>query len=249
MAPVGDSADDPGTSLLTLTVVGPDSQEFLVEGVPGDEPVRNFLIGFLESGYPEVPWRLRQWKADLIAGPGPVRLDPQATLLEAGVRDGSRLAVSAYSAAGGFGLPELLTFVGGMLLSGAVGNAGYDLLKVTCKSIAERWSARRPFSGRQRLSAGEATELARSAACLRFDIGDPSRLRLEAANPLILRYDHTGIQSLRTRRFASRRALSESWSCVFTLAEAGLPASMTILVRANPPDPERTFVYLLPDRG
>jgi hypothetical protein len=36
---------------------------------------------------------------------------------------------------------------------------------------------------------------------------------------------------------------------VFSLREEGLPASMTIVVQANPPDPERTFIYLLPDEG
>ena len=204
----------------------------------------------LETGYAEVAWRLRRWVADLVDDDGYcARLDPNATLLEAGVRDHSRIAVMAESTAGGFALPELITFIGGIVLSGTVGNAGYDLLKATCKSVSEHWSNRNRLLSGQGLRASEAVGLARAAACLRFDIDDPDRLRLEAARPIALRYDFRGIRSIKTKRFASRRGPAKSWSCVFSLREEALPASMTIVVQANPPDPERTFIYLLPDEG
>jgi hypothetical protein len=245
------SEDDIGNAPeLEITVVGPDGQVFRIEGIAGDELVKDLATEVLKTGYAEVAWRLRRWVADLVDDDDHrVRLDPNATLLEAGVGDHSQIAVMAESTAGGFALPELITFIGGMVLSGTVGNAGYDLLKATCKSVSEHWSNRNWLLSGQGLRASEAVGLARAAACLRFDIDDPDRLRLEAARPIALRYDFRGIRSIKTKRFASRRSPAKSWSCVFSLREEGLPASMTVVLQANPPDPERTFVYLLPDEG
>jgi hypothetical protein len=238
---------------LELTVVGPDTQTFQIEGIPGDTLVKDLITEVLNIGYPEIPGRQLRWVADLADDDQTqtrVRLDPNATLLEAGVRDHSRIDVrSEATAGGGFALPELITFIGGMVLSGAVGNAGYDLLKVTCKSVSEHWSNRNRLLSRQGLRASEAVGLAQAAACLRFDIDDPDRLRLDAARPIALRYDPRGIRSIKVKRFASQRGPAKSWSCVFSLREEALPASMTIVVQANPPDPERTFIYLLPDEG
>ncbi len=237
---------------LNLTVAGPDLQVFLIEGITGDKLVKELVTEVFKVGYAETPWRLGRWVADLLDDDQAltrIRLDPNATLLDAGVRDRSRIAVGLHATAGGFALPELITFIGGMVLSGAVGNAGYDLLKATCKSVSERWSNRNRQPTKRGLRASEAVGLARAAACLRFDIDDPDRLHLEAARPIDLRYDNEGIRSLKTKRFASRRDTAKSWSCAFSLCEEGLPASMTIVVQANPPDPERTFIYLLPDKA
>jgi hypothetical protein len=233
---------------LELTVVTVDAQVFYIEGIAGDELVRVLVAEVFKVAYPDVTWRVGRLVADLVNDDGQTRLDPNATLLEAGVRDHSQIYIGTETSGGGFGLPELVTFVGGMVLSGAVGNAGYDLLKATCKSISEHWSNRNRLLSRRRLRASEAVGLAQAAACLRFDIDDPDRLRLDAARPIVLRYDHEGIRVLKTKRFASRRGTAKSWSCVFSLCEEGLPASMTIVVQANPPDPERTFIYLLPDK-
>lgn len=140
---------------------------------------------------------------------------------------------------------SVASLISGMVISGVAGNAAYDLLKVTCKSVARRWSGRSRLLGRRTLRTGEAVELARAAVCLKFDIGEPDRLDLVAAHPITLRSSPEGTLTLRAKRLASLRGSARSWSCVFSLQEEGLPESMTILIQANPPDPEHTVIFLL----
>ncbi|MEU5881828.1 hypothetical protein [Spirillospora sp. NPDC047279] len=175
------------------------------------------------------------------------RLSFEQRLSETGLRNGSvlQISISWGVAPGGLGgplaLPELAAFIGGMALSGVVGNIAHDSLKATCRSISERWSSQR----RTTFRTDEAAELSRAAACLRFDISDPGRLALTTARPVVLRLDATGIRSLKPKRLPALRRSARSWSCTFHLQEAGLPTTLTIVVQANPPDPERTIIYLL----
>jgi hypothetical protein len=244
-----DASKDPPAA-LDLVVYGPDSAKFLVGEVPADMVVREFAEEFAREVY-GVPGRLRHRMTVDAQDPATSelqRLDPGATLREAGLRDGSVLYIRPESTAGGFGLPEVASFITGAILSGAVGNAGYDLLRAACRSVGTRWSGRGRLLGRRALRAGDAVQMARAAACVKFSIRDPDGLRLVAARPIRLRYDQSGITSMKVKRLASLRGSARSWSCVFSLEEAGLPASMTVVVQANPPDPERTGVYVvLPD--
>ncbi|MEU6745153.1 hypothetical protein ABZ914_02885 [Spirillospora sp. NPDC046719] len=244
-----DASDDPPAA-LDLVVYGPDRAEFGVSQIPADMMVREFAAEFMRDAY-GVPGARRFRLIVDVEDPATselLRLDSGATLHEAGLRDGSRLYVSPEPTAGGFGLPEVASFITGAILSGAVGNAGYDLLRAACRSLGGRWSGRRRLLGRRALRAGDAVEMARAAASIKFSIRDPDRLRLVVARPIRLRYDQSGITSMKVKRLASLRGSARSWSCVFSLEEAGLPASMTVVVQANPPDPERTGVYVvLPD--
>lgn len=248
MTPVDASNSPPAA--LDLVVYGPDRAEFQLSQVPTDMVVREFAEEFAREVY-GVPGGLRFRMTVDVEDPVTSdlrRLDPGATLHEAGLRDGSVLYISSESTAGGFGLPEVASFITGAILSGAVGNAGYDLLRAACRSLGRRWSGRGRLLGRRALRAGDAVEMARAAASIKFSIRDPDRLRLVVARPIRLRYDQSGITSMKVKRLASLRGSARTWSCVFSLEEAGLPASMTVVVQANPPDPERTGVYVvLPD--
>lgn len=158
---------------LTLTAYGPDLQAFELTGVPVDTVVRDVSRAVIDQ-YPTTEGM--RFVTDFEDADGSYRrLDPEATLAEAGVTSAGTLRVCADATAGGLSVEtmvDLVTFLSGAVAGGVTGNAAYDFLKSRVAAMKGKRV--------RRLRKREAIRVARACICIKRGI-PPEQVRLTRA--------------------------------------------------------------------
>jgi hypothetical protein len=218
-------------------------QHWAIGDVPADYAVGPFAVDFVLRAYGHRTGLLRVELCD--ESGAAERLNPARTLWDEGVRDGAKLRIYTIATAGGYH-PDILLTVGGIIASGVLGNAAYDLVKMGSQNLLQRWAARARSSKARTFRIDQAAEFAHSLLCERFGVFEPKHITLRKVEPVTLECEAGVITKLKRRRFAAHVRYARSWRCIFDVDnEEGTPDMLAVLVHANPSGPTRDDIWVI----
>ena len=217
----------------SLIVNVPDGRRFKLTDIQAEATVEEIARAILDYAYPTPEgFGPRPVVVDLILGDGRgKRIASSETLRDAGVSDGDHLAISTEATAGGGSVwVEVAAFLAAAVASGVAGNAAYDMLKSTVRSIAARWRKRRTDSNASTLRETEAISIAHACACLHLHIADPQQLNAVSARHNLSTSDNC-----------------DEWVITFRSSIFKLVRDVSVLVRSSQPEPEGIEVIVTTD--